>query len=198
MVFTLSILLSMLVAYLLGAIPIAMLVSRYNHVDIFLTGTGLPGAANVYRNVGHKQGVVVFVGDAAKGTLGIVCANQMGVDGGWVFLAAVGTLGGHWKPVFTNFKGGDGLSSLMGITLAMMPIYGSAALATGIVGAAIAKTRGHHASLWGGSIVYGLILVRVIAPAGQSIIMPLGLVALAIVVLCHGVIGHRRRVHSTS
>ena len=67
--------LSILLAYLLGSIPIATLVSRSRRVDIFSTGTGLPGAANVYKQVGRKSGLLVSAGDVAKGARRSVLAD---------------------------------------------------------------------------------------------------------------------------
>ena len=52
--------LSILAAYLIGSIPLAALISRIRGVDIFSTGTGLAGAANVLRNVGYIEGWIVF------------------------------------------------------------------------------------------------------------------------------------------
>ena len=43
----LDLLIAVIIGYLLGAIPVAALVSRYRGVDIFTTGTGLAGAGNV-------------------------------------------------------------------------------------------------------------------------------------------------------
>ena len=62
-----SILIAVGVSYLIGAIPLAAVVSRLRGVDIFTSGTGLPGAANVLRNVGYVEGGLVFWGDVLKG-----------------------------------------------------------------------------------------------------------------------------------
>ena len=75
--------------YLLGAIPLAYLISkRHSGVDIFEIGSGLPGASNVMRNVGKLPAVMVFLGDMAKGALAILLANVMGVESPWLLLPA--------------------------------------------------------------------------------------------------------------
>ena len=79
-------LIAVLLGYLLGSIPVAYQVSRRRGVDIFARGTGLPGAANVYRAVGHKSGGLVFAGDLAKGALAIIVADRLGLEGVWVLL----------------------------------------------------------------------------------------------------------------
>ena len=184
--------LSILAAYLIGSIPIAALVSRVRGVDIFSTGTGLAGAANVLRNVGYVEGLVVFTGDALKGILAIVVASWLGISGEAILIPALATLAGHWKPFLTKFRGGDGLSPLVGITIAVVPLFGLLAVVTGGAVAGIANLAGRHASVWGGIAGYGFLLVQ--APFTQvDITTVLGIVALALAVMTHGIIGHRRR-----
>ena len=184
--------LSILAAYLIGSIPIAALVSRIRGVDIFSTGTGLAGAANVLRNVGYVEGLVVFTGDALKGILAIVVASWLGISGEAILIPALATLAGHWKPFLTKFRGGDGLSPLVGITIAVIPLFGLLAVVTGGAVAGIASLAGRHASVWGGIAGYGFLLVQ--APFTQvDTTTALGIVALALAVMTHGIIGHRRR-----
>lgn len=184
--------LSILAAYLIGSIPIAALVSRIRGVDIFSTGTGLAGAANVLRNVGYVEGLVVFTGDALKGILAIVVASWLGISGEAILIPAFATLAGHWKPFLTKFRGGDGLSPLVGITIAVVPLFGLLAVVTGGAVAGIANLAGRHASVWGGIAGYGFLLVQ--APFTQvDITTSLGIVVLALMVMTHGIIGHRRR-----
>ena len=184
--------LSILAAYLIGSVPIAALVSRIRGVDIFSTGTGLAGAANVLRNVGYVEGLVVFTGDALKGILAIVVASWLGISGEAILIPAFATLAGHWKPFLTKFRGGDGLSPLVGITIAVVPLFGLLAVVTGGAVAGIANLAGRHASVWGGIAGYGFLLVQ--APFTQvDITTVLGIVALALAVMTHGIIGHRRR-----
>ena len=170
----------------------AALVSRRRGVDIFSTGTGLAGAANVARSVGRWSGVIVFMGDAAKGMLTIMAAYRLGLEGGMVLLPAVAALAGHWRSVFTRFRGGDGLSTLVGITVAVLPIYGLLTVLTGGVVALIARGTGHHASLWGGTAGYGFLLLR-LPMSEQNTILVLGLVLLALMVLAHGMLRHYRQ-----
>ncbi len=184
--------LSILAAYLIGSIPIAALVSRIRGVDIFSTGTGLAGAANVLRNVGYVEGLLVFTGDALKGMLSIFLALWLGISGEAILIPAFATLAGHWKPFLTKFRGGDGLSPLVGITIAVVPLFGLLAVVTGGAVAGIANLAGRHASVWGGIAGYGFLLVQTpFTPV--DIVMVLGIVALALMVMTHGIIGHRRR-----
>jgi glycerol-3-phosphate acyltransferase PlsY len=184
--------LSILAAYLIGSIPLAALISRIRGVDIFSTGTGLAGAANVLRNVGYIEGWIVFTGDAFKGIFSIFLASWLGISGEAILIPALATLVGHWKPFLTKFRGGDGLSTLVGITIAVMPVYGLLAVVTGGAVAGIANLAGRHASVWGGIAGYGFLLVQApFTPVDNA--MVLGIVVLALMVMTHGKIGHRRR-----
>src|SRR5260370_24810556 len=59
--------LTILAAYLIGAIPFGFLVARSCGVNIFEHGSGSIGATNVGRILGRKLGLFVFVLDFAKG-----------------------------------------------------------------------------------------------------------------------------------
>lgn len=173
----------------------AALVTRRRHMDIFSTGTGLAGAANVFRSVGPMHGMVVFAGDAAKGMLTIAAAYRLGIEGELVLIPAMAALAGHWRSVFSHFRGGDGLSTLVGITVAVLSVYSLFPIVAGGIVATIARGTGHHGSLWGGTAGYSLLLLR--SPmSGENIALVLGVVMLALMVLAHGVINNRRRAAS--
>ncbi|MCK4245506.1 MAG: glycerol-3-phosphate acyltransferase [Candidatus Omnitrophica bacterium] len=59
---------SFVFAYLLGSIPFAYLIAKLvKGVDIRRIGTGNPGAANVFREVGKPWGILVWIFDTGKG-----------------------------------------------------------------------------------------------------------------------------------
>ena len=188
----LDVLLAVLIGYLLGAIPVAALVSRYRGVDIFDTGTGLAGAANVFRNVGRKEGITVFLGDFAKGSLAVLIAYRLGLDGQMALLAATAVLFGHWYSLFTHFKGGDGLSSLLGVTLVMLPSIMVMGLAIAIVVFLVARRTDYHPTLVSGAAGYSFLVWRAGSSGGDQGVA-LGIVALALLVLGHGILSHRRQ-----
>ena len=183
--------LSILIGYLLGSIPVATLVSRRRSIDIFSTGTGLPGAANVFRQVGHKLGILVSAGDAAKGALAVVVASRLGMEGTWLLLPATAAIGGHWNSIFNRFRGGDGLATLMGITIVAVPVYGLIAIVIGgVVGLWFHGNA--HPSLRGGFAGYGFLLTWAVYMQ-QDVMITFGLATLGLMVLAHAVIGHHRR-----
>ena len=56
-----NIMLAVAAGYLLGALPFAQIASRIRGIDVFTTGSTLAGTANVFFNVGHRTGALVFV-----------------------------------------------------------------------------------------------------------------------------------------
>jgi len=113
-------LLSCLCAYLVGGISFAVLVGRLKGVDIRAHGSGNPGATNVGRLLGRGWGRAVLVADILKGFLPVALLSAWpGVldrDGRAPILAAV--VIGHIAPLTSGFRGGKGVASFVGGTLA--------------------------------------------------------------------------------
>ena len=183
--------LALLLGYLLGSIPIAALVTRRHQLDIFSIGSGQPGAANVFLNVGRRSGILVSAGDAAKGALSVIVASRLGVEEGWVLLPTAAAIAGHWRSIFTRFRGGDGLATLLGATIALLPLHGTFAV---VIGIALGFVVRHvaHPTLWAGLACYFFLLGRSLIYQ-EDILITLGVVLLALIVLAHIVIGHYRR-----
>ncbi len=112
---------AIIVAYILGTFPSAILIARANGVDISTFGSGNPGASNVTRALGWRKGVWVYVLDALKGAL--AAGLGLALDGRplayWCGAAAIV---GHMFPVFRRFKGGKGVSTGSGVLLVLYPI----------------------------------------------------------------------------
>jgi glycerol-3-phosphate acyltransferase PlsY len=124
---------SVLIGYLLGALPFGYLVARAHGVDIFKAGSGNPGATNVKRVLGDKFGAkgrragnLVFALDALKGALAAGWAMLPFVpapDARLLGLAGVvAAVLGHSFSVFTHFKGGKGVATAAGGLVVLMPL----------------------------------------------------------------------------
>ena len=188
-------LLSIVASYVLGALPLAEQISRRHGVDIFAAGTGLAGASNVRKSVGKWSGLLVLAGDVAKGSLAVLIARFLGVEGPWVLLAASAAIAGHWKSVFTGFKGGDGLATLGGVMLVVFPLHGliSVAIATLV---SLGGQRMPYTSLL--SIVFGYLTLAILNLAFLSdTALTLGIGGLAAMVLAYASFGHVRRRRET-
>ncbi len=147
--------------YLLGSIPFAKLLTMRSGVDLFETGTGNPGAANVFRKVDRRIGAAVFLADGLKGALPVLIAWALGAPQDLWFIGGWAAVAGHWYPVFNRFRGGAGLASGAGCVIALMPIAGFAGLALGMLVIAKMKSSGHGA-------LTGLIVIIGVSAAIRS------------------------------
>ena len=113
---------SIIIGYLLGSIPTAYIVSRMRKgIDIRNIGSGNMGAANVMRQIGTHEGIIVATIDVAKGASAILIAQALNVSELWVFGTGFAALVGHNFPVFAGFKGGRGSATIIGIFLVLAP-----------------------------------------------------------------------------
>lgn len=196
----LNLILAAVIAYIFGALPLADRVSRRRGVNVFRSGTGLAGATNVRRNVGLIPASLVVLGDAAKGILAILVAQALGVDGIWIVVPAAAAIVGHWKSVFTGFKGGDGLVTLGGVTLAVFPIYqGYYETAIAVVVAVAVALGGQklpYSSLFCIIAGYAVIIFLFMQNRVEDLDTALAMGALALVVFGYAVVGHARRRRS--
>lgn len=124
-----------LMAYLLGSIPVGMLVLRYSSkVDIRNFGSGKTGTTNVLRTAGKRMAAITAILDIGKGALAIALAGLIIGDGNLFVgnlalgtyaakgLAAIAAVAGHIWPVFLKFRGGRGVAVFFGNLLALSPI----------------------------------------------------------------------------
>jgi glycerol-3-phosphate acyltransferase PlsY len=115
--------LGIVIGYLLGSIPAAYIVSRLRKgVDIRTIGSRNMGGANVMREIGTHEGVLVGLFDISKGAGSVLIAQALNVSELWVFGAGFGALVGHNFPVFAGFRGGRGAATIIGMFLALAPL----------------------------------------------------------------------------
>jgi acyl phosphate:glycerol-3-phosphate acyltransferase len=125
--------LTVLIAYLIGAIPFGYLIARGRGVDILKQGSGNIGATNVGRVLGRRFGLFVFVLDFAKGALPALVAGRLDLpDGGpWLGVAAgLAAFLGHLFPVYLGFRGGKGVATGAGVVAVLLPGPALGALVT--------------------------------------------------------------------
>lgn len=126
------------VAYLCGSIPFGKLVGRYYGKDIQSLGSGNIGFANVRRILGWKPGIVVLVADVLKGFVPVTLAMLfLLVD--QVLVVALAAIIGHVFPAWIQFRGGKGVATGLGITLALVPIVGLLGFLVYLIGVAALK-----------------------------------------------------------
>jgi glycerol-3-phosphate acyltransferase PlsY len=111
--------------YLLGSIPVGLVVGRVvGGVDIREYGSGKTGMTNTLRTFGVGAAVAVFVLDVLKGALPVLIAKLVSDEAWLQVFGALGAIVGHDWPLYANFRGGRGVATSFGATLAMMPLLG--------------------------------------------------------------------------
>ena len=128
---------SVVIAYLLGSIPTAYIVTRWGYgKDIRKVGGGNVGTHNVYENVGKIPAIVVGIVDVGKGVASVYIALALLESSDyyyWVFASALAAVIGHIWPVFLKFKGGNGIATSIGILFVLMTRESLIALAVAIL-----------------------------------------------------------------
>lgn len=130
------------VAYLLGSLSFAVIVSRAMHLpDPRSFGSGNPGATNVLRSGRKAAAALTLLGDALKGWVAVVMARmlapQFSLDENIALLCALAVFVGHLFPVFFGFKGGKGVATAFGVLVGLNPWLGLASLVTWLLMAAV-------------------------------------------------------------
>ena len=113
-----------LIAYLIGSISFAVVVSRAMGLpDPRSYGSKNPGATNVLRTGRRVAAALTLFGDAAKGWLAVFLTDHffsMEVPATYKMAAvAIAVLIGHMYPVFHRFHGGKGVATALGVLLAL-------------------------------------------------------------------------------
>lgn len=124
MPYVLKIILSCILAYLLGSLSGGIITSRIAHgPDLHTVGSKSTGASNVQRTMGWKYGLITFFFDAIKGIVAcwigeLICGSHFAA-----MLAGLLCVIGHNWPVFFRFQGGKGVATTGGVMLFCFPVY---------------------------------------------------------------------------
>ena len=147
----------LIIAYVLGSIPTALIVStRIKHIDIRSIGDGNMGARNIFHVIGSKHGVIIAIIDISKGALSVYLAYMLGLNLGFQMLAGIFAIIGHDYPIFANFKGGQGTATSLGTMLVLFPVPTFIGVAT--FGAVFLVIKNFNISCGTGGAIIALIL----------------------------------------
>jgi glycerol-3-phosphate acyltransferase PlsY len=124
-----DIVIALVLAYLLGSIPTAVIVGKvFFNLDIRTVGSGNAGATNTIRTFGMKAGIPVLLFDVFKAILAVNLSRWLNnpdftANQEVIYKRLLGTVAviGHVFPVFASFKGGKGVASLVGVIIALYP-----------------------------------------------------------------------------
>jgi glycerol-3-phosphate acyltransferase PlsY len=154
---------AILAAYAIGSIPTAYLVGRANGVDLRTVGSGNLGATNVFRTLGWRAALFVYVVDMLKGMAPVLWLPALaGEPRGWPWGVALGIAAilGHVRPVFLLGKGGGkGVATASGVFFALAPLPSVAALLAFVV-VVVASRYVSLASLVGAAVLPLAVLAQ--------------------------------------
>lgn len=113
------------IAYLLGSVPFALVIGKGLYgVDVRQKGSGNTGTTNVFRVLGTGAGILVFIGDAAKGLVPVLLARALAPTDDAALVAALAAgaaIAGHNWSIFLKGKGGKGVATGGGAIIGLMP-----------------------------------------------------------------------------
>lgn len=177
-----------LFAFLLGSIPFGVLISRMKGVDIFSVGSGNIGATNVNRAIGPKWGMVVLLLDVAKGfipgilTHTLIQNQPLGLDNQlWTFVIGCVAVLGHMYSPWIGFRGGKGIATVLGASLAAIPL--TALLAAVVMIVVTATTR--YVSLGSILAVIATIPISMFVSHDSRQLLPVSIVVGAFIIYKH-------------
>ncbi len=132
-------------SYLLGSIPFGLVMARlFGLGDLRQIGSGNIGATNVLRTGNKGAAAFTLVFDALKGAVPVLLARQIaGEDAAQI--AGLSAFLGHLFPVWLGFRGGKGVATFLGVTLALFWQVGLAACATWLVAALATRMSSYGA-----------------------------------------------------
>lgn len=192
-----SLIVILALSYLAGSVPTAIMMGHLIlKDDIRNHGSKNAGATNVFRVMGWKPALVVFLIDAGKGVLAVLLISQIRVDvlalqpSTVQVLAGAMAMVGHIWTVFAGFKGGKGVGTALGVFLALVPEAALIALATWIL--MVWLTRIVSVASIVAALVFGCTLIVQKFLLDVPIPMPIVIVGVALATLI--VVKHRSNI----
>jgi len=186
-----------IIAYLLGAIPFGLMISRrMAHVDIREHGSGNIGATNVFRTLGARLGLMTAILDLSKAALAVLLAMFIIGDevlvAGWQdihvqlaqILAAISAMVGHNWSVYIKFKGGKGVACFIGGLLVINWVVALIGMAAGII-IALATRYVSLASMLAAVCVLVALIVLALLAVSAPVYIAYGLLAAGLIVFQH-------------
>ncbi len=124
----------MVIAYLLGSINSAIVISRLVYKeDIRTKGSGNAGMTNMLRTYGKNAALLTLAGDLGKTVIALIISaltfgfnykggTALGGPMGECYLAGLFAVLGHIFPIYYKFKGGKGVLVTSTMALVLTPI----------------------------------------------------------------------------
>ena len=114
-----NIFLVILFAYLIGSIPFGIIISKIMGLgNLRNIGSGNIGATNVLRTGNKLAAILTLSFDLLKGAIAVIITYYI-VNDTTAQIAALSSFLGHCFPIWLKFKGGKGVATFIGISLAL-------------------------------------------------------------------------------
>ncbi|MFB1098666.1 glycerol-3-phosphate 1-O-acyltransferase PlsY [Terribacillus sp. JSM ZJ617] len=166
-----------LLAYVIGSIPSALIVGKVGYnIDVREHGSGNLGATNTFRILGKKAGIIVLIADILKGTIATILPVLFGFDL-YLLIIGLGAVIGHVYPIFARFKGGKAVATSAGIILGVNALLFAIIIASFVIVLLISK----YVSL--ASMTASVVGVIVSLFIAQDVVLTIVLGLLAIFIL---------------
>lgn len=115
----LNIFLIAITGYLIGSIPFGIIIAKIMGLgNLRNIGSGNIGATNVLRTGNKLAAILTLIFDLSKSAVVVILAHQL-FDDSAAQIAGLASFLGHCFPVWLGFKGGKGVATFIGITLAL-------------------------------------------------------------------------------
>ena len=164
-------------SYLIGSIPVGVMVGRAFGFDPRAVGSGNVGMTNVARAGGKSPAAITFVGDLLKGLIPVVIGRAAGLAAGGLAMVAFAAFLGSIASIFLKFTGGRGVATSLGIWIILAPIPVIVAALVFLAVVALSRTM----SL--ASISAAIAIVPAVAVGGRPrpyILLAIGISALVL------------------
>ena len=125
-----DIIILLILSYLTGAFPSAVWFGRtFYNVDVREYGSGNAGATNTFRVLGKNAGIPVLFMDVFKGWISVnyiflinssnIFSPELLFENQLAF--GIAAVIGHLFPIYTGFRGGKGIATMLGLLIGLQP-----------------------------------------------------------------------------
>ena len=137
----------LILSYLTGSFPSAVWVGRtFYNKDVREYGSGNAGATNTFRILGKGAGIPVLLMDVLKGWASVnyiyFLSSFPSTPSAFFELQlafGIAAVIGHLFPIYTGFRGGKGIATLLGLLVGLNPIAAISSIVVFIIVFLISK-----------------------------------------------------------